>query len=297
MSEFKFACPVCGQHITADASASGGQLECPTCFRKIIVPQAPAVQDTKLIVSAAQVAKPRSTSLDAGPQLGPLQASPRRAAGPALAALLVLLCAAGAALFLFRHQVFKPVPPEEPGVTNAPARAPTGPVVLNTNYPVPTNIHWTLALTNAVFPSTTVAGKIHGSGFFCERAILRRDLLSLSQGKTWPWDLGVNVNLFARQAEDLSGGSLEVTPDRPRAPHILLRWKDERQQSATETITNGYALKLVFGQAANGRMPGKIYLCLPDEGRSFIAGTFDAEIREQQPQPKRSPHRPRKPKT
>lgn len=296
MSEFKFACPVCGQHITADASASGGQLECPTCFQKIIVPQAPAVQDTKLIVSAAQVAKARPTSLDAAPQLDPLQASPRRTGFPALVALLVLLCAAGAALVLFRHQIFKPAPPEQPGVTNALAQAPADPVILNTNYPVPTNIQWTLNLTNEVLPETTVAGRIHGSGFFCERAILRSDFLSLSQGKTWPWDLGVNVNLLARQAEDLSGGSLEVTPDRPRAPHILLRWKDEHQQSATETITNGYALKLVFGQAANGRMPGKIYLCLPDEARSFIAGTFDAEIREVPP-PKRSPKRPRKPKT
>ena len=42
MSEFKFACPVCGQHITADSSTSGGQIECPTCFQKIVVPQAPA---------------------------------------------------------------------------------------------------------------------------------------------------------------------------------------------------------------------------------------------------------------
>ena len=39
MSEFKFACPVCGQHITSDASATGKHLECPTCFQKIVVPQ------------------------------------------------------------------------------------------------------------------------------------------------------------------------------------------------------------------------------------------------------------------
>ena len=53
MSEFKFACPVCGQHITADSSASGSQLDCPTCFRKIVVPQAPAAE-TKLLLSATQ---------------------------------------------------------------------------------------------------------------------------------------------------------------------------------------------------------------------------------------------------
>ena len=44
MSEFKFACPVCGQHITAGSSASGSQIVCPTCFQKIVVPQAPDVR-------------------------------------------------------------------------------------------------------------------------------------------------------------------------------------------------------------------------------------------------------------
>ena len=28
-----------------------------------------------------------------------------------------------------------------------------------------------------------------------------------------------------------------------------------------------------------GRIPGRIYLCLPDEAKSFVAGTFDAEIK------------------
>ncbi len=41
MSEFKYACPVCGQHIKCDSSQSGTQMECPTCFQKIVVPQAP----------------------------------------------------------------------------------------------------------------------------------------------------------------------------------------------------------------------------------------------------------------
>ncbi len=56
MSEFKFACPVCGQHITTDSGSSGKSIECPTCFRKIVVPQAPASEETKLILSAAQAA-------------------------------------------------------------------------------------------------------------------------------------------------------------------------------------------------------------------------------------------------
>src|SRR6266446_9700702 len=47
MSEFKFACPVCGQHITADSSTGGAQIQCPTCFQKIVVPQPPVAGNTK----------------------------------------------------------------------------------------------------------------------------------------------------------------------------------------------------------------------------------------------------------
>ena len=96
MSEFKFACPVCGQHITADSSTSGGQIECPTCFQKIVVPQAPASAETKFILSAAQVGKPRPASTN-GTSLS--ESTPRaRAMQPVtvIAAVLLVVCAAGA---------------------------------------------------------------------------------------------------------------------------------------------------------------------------------------------------------
>jgi len=51
MSEFKYACPVCGQHIRCDSSQAGSVMECPTCFQKITVPQAPASEEQKLILT------------------------------------------------------------------------------------------------------------------------------------------------------------------------------------------------------------------------------------------------------
>jgi DNA-directed RNA polymerase subunit RPC12/RpoP len=290
MSEFKFACPVCGQHITADSSTSGGQIECPTCFRKIVVPQAPASQDTKLILSAAQVGKPRPSSLRPDAPLGSLQTAAPRSSLPAVLALLVLLCAAGAVLFVFRDRIFKSA--RAPTGTNALSQ-PAAPIALNPTYPIPTNIAWTLDLTNAAFPEAVAAGSIHGSGFRCEKAVLRGGLLSLIQGKAWPWDLSLALNFFARQGEELSGKTVQIPSDRPRAPRVVLRWKDAQQQPATETISGGYALNLVFGEATNGRMPGKIFICLPDSSKSFVAGTFDAEIRKPAPQKPRSPKAPK----
>src|SRR5439155_13404848 len=92
MSEFKFACPVCGQHITADSATSGTRLDCPTCFQKIIVPQAPASAGSKLIVSAVQVGKPRPPQHDALWQ-DAVPAPARRMSLVSFAVWMLLACA------------------------------------------------------------------------------------------------------------------------------------------------------------------------------------------------------------
>jgi hypothetical protein len=38
-------------------------------------------------------------------------------------------------------------------------------------------------------------------------------------------------------------------------------------------------MKLEFGTAKDGKIPGKIFLRLPDEAGSFLVGTFEAEIK------------------
>ena len=38
MSDFKFACPECGQHISADESCRGRQVQCPHCRHSFVVP-------------------------------------------------------------------------------------------------------------------------------------------------------------------------------------------------------------------------------------------------------------------
>ena len=38
MSEFKFSCPQCGQHIQCDTLWSGRQINCPACQQPLVVP-------------------------------------------------------------------------------------------------------------------------------------------------------------------------------------------------------------------------------------------------------------------
>jgi hypothetical protein len=271
MSEFKFACPVCGQHITADSSTGGGQIACPTCFQKIVVPQAPASAETKFILSAAQVGKPRPLPGETALQAGPLAPARARSSVWGLVALLLLVCAAGAAVFFFRDRIFKGSRPKPSTVVK-----------------LPPNLVWSLDLKSAAFPEANAAGRVHGRPFTPEHASLEGGIFSLRQGKTWPPELGITIMLPAQPGEELSGKTFEIAPGQPQpAPRLVARWKDDQQQPGKQEFARGYALKLVFEQPAHGHLPGKIYLCLPDEDQSVVAGTFEAALRKPKPtQPK-----------
>jgi len=208
---------------------------------------------------------------------------------PIAAILLAVVCIGSFLAILYREKIFKSGAGVRRASNDSSGKS------LKSAYPVPTNILWTLELTNAKVPETLAVGRIRGSGFLCERATLQGGTLTLRQGKTWPPDLGISVNFFAQQGEDLTGKTIEVGPDRPPPlPKVVLRWKNEQDKALTENLTQGYALKIVFGNPLEGRMPGRIYICLPDDLKSFVAGTFDAEIRKP-PAPR--PKQPKAPKT
>src|SRR5579862_3283689 len=275
MSEFKFACPVCGQHITADSSASGSQLECPTCFQRLVVPQAPVSGDPKLILSASKATaarKPFETGSD-------LTGKPkRRSLKAALTPLLLLLGTGGTAFLLWYDELT--------GLANGLAERATSPTskraapsAFQSPHPIPTGVVWTLNLTNANIPNGDLVGSIHGNGFLCERATFKAGRLSLRQGLIGVPDLGITVSMGVRQPEELKGKAVLVTPNNPvPAPRIVLRWRDDQQEPVTEHIHGGYAMKLIFGPVSNGRLHGRIFIALPDEQKSFAAGNFDAEI-------------------
>jgi hypothetical protein len=272
MSEFKFACPVCGQHITADSSASGSQLDCPTCFRKIVIPQAPASRESKFVLAASEASRPRSV------QSAPTPAGPAQTTKPAFGlvyviaagAMLIATIAIGSFIWLRSHRT-------ERADSNKPASPSIPPRVMPAG-----TVPWSLELASASFPAETAFGRIRGSDFVCDRAVLQGNQLNLRMGREWPPQLGLSIHLYARSPEDLSGRSALVTSNNIRSPRVVLRWR-EGQTNRVETFTNGYALKLEFGALKGNRLPGKIYLCVPDQNQSCVAGVFNAEIRRPSP--------------
>ena len=266
MSEFKFACPVCGQRMAVDSSASGAQVECPTCFQIVIVPKAPAA-GSKYQLSATQYLKP--VILPPAPSTKPASPVVHQRKPAVLIFALILACAVVTALFV-REKI----------VQSQPGRR----VMMGTNTASPAvSPLWTLDLTNAVFPKDTAAGRIHGKDFVCRQAVLLHDFLALRSGKGWQSEMAANIFLehsadSPRAAEMLSGRSFEVGTHQVNArPAVSLVWQDGNLR-VTELFTNGYTLKLEFGTVSSNRLPGKIYLCLPDATRSYVAGTFTAEV-------------------
>lgn len=277
MSELKFACPVCGQHITCDSSASGTPMDCPTCFRKLVVPQGAAGGSSNLILAAAQVSN-RAPASSGGTDLIASRASTRGFPWTTVA-LVLLLGAVIAGMYFFRDRILplarsKATPATPPPRQKSPPPSPAVP-----SAPDP---QWTLQLGGKQFPDVPAAGRINGNLFQVQRATLQGGTLNLRESSSSPLGLGVTVYLFANQGEDLAGKSIHIETNRNVAPRVAWRWKEEGR-TVTRNHREGYALRIEFGPVADGKLPGKIYLCTPDEAWSYVAGHFKAEIRKVQP--------------
>ena len=178
----------------------------------------------------------------------------------------------------------------------APVAKPAQPPVATSTVPASppatmvTDTNWTLELGRATMPDTPAKGRVHGREFKLQRCTIRNGSLSLRQGDSWPPDVGVSILLPPRPAEDYSKKTFLITANlTANVPRVILRWKDDQKLAATENIDRGYALKLEFGQVAGGQLPGKLYLCTPDEWKSFVLGSFKAEIRKPGPPKPRPP--------
>jgi len=282
MSEFKYACPVCGQHIKCDSSQAGSQMECPTCFQKITVPQAPSSDEQKFIITGTKKSERPTPTI---PETTSSFVPAAKGFPGALIVVIIFIFIGAAVAFVYRGTIFKSKnvstiaangltdeSNQVPGKTQRPPRpAPVAPPASDTN--------WTLSLDGMTdFPDATAAGRIHGQDFIVERASLQNGTLTLREGRNGAVTFGVEINFGGAQPEALAGQSLNIAANAPMAARITLHWLDGGQ-SAMEDLEGGYAMRLQFGQLAGNRLSGKIYFCAPDEMKSYIAGTFNAQIR------------------
>jgi len=276
MSLFKFACPVCGQHIECESWRSNTVMECPTCFQQITVPQAPATEDPKFIIAGTKVGgeRPVPVAPDAG-----LEAPPEKNIPIGVFIVIALLiCAAGAAVYLFRGKIFK----SAGGSNTATAPAaytppPIAPLPEGATMPSEDSTNWTLNLDKATIPDTPVVGYIQGKVLIAQKMVLNADGLTLRTPQ-YPPEAGVTIYLRPKPISSLYGKTVVYKTNSANAPGVSLRWIDAQGVYNTREVP-GYALRIEFGkQPADGHLPGKIYLCTPDDRKSWVVGTFSAEV-------------------
>lgn len=61
-------------------------------------------------------------------------------------------------------------------------------------------------------------------------------------------------------------------------PHVHIHSVPQDGSTAMEVFTDGYAMRIAFGQETDEGLPGEIALALPDKDRSSLAGRFLAKI-------------------
>ena len=280
MSEFKYACPVCGQHIKCDSAQSGTTMECPTCFQKIVVPQAPTSADQKFILQGTKVGGERPLPTAAAD--APLPPTPEKVAFWPIVVFSVIFVAALSLLLVFRNVVFKPHNHRPPAPGQSAQTGPAGPAKAAPAAPAANDALWNLNLESAAIPDSPVAGRIHGQNFIIGRATFQNGTLTLRDGTRGPVDFGITINFSGAQAEALGAATIAITTNTDEAARVTLRWNGDTD-SGRESFDSGYAMRLEFGPLENNRLPGRIYLCTPDAQKSYVLGSFNAEVRRSKP--------------
>jgi len=280
MSEFKYACPVCSQHIKCDSSQSGTIMVCPTCFQKIIVPQAPAGNDQKLILTGIKVGDRPSVK---DPEANPYASTQLKRFPGAIVVLVIFLFIGVAVAFVYHGTIFKPASPG--ATTNQLSSATNGKPALLTPAvvaPVADDTNWMLNLADATIPNSTAAGRIHGQDFITEHASFSNGSLNLRAGTHGPITFGITINFNGAQAAELAGKNLNILADTNKSARVTLHWQNDTD-TGKDSFDINYALRLEFGALTNNRLSGKIYLCTPDPQKSYLMGTFDADVHKSKP--------------
>jgi hypothetical protein len=196
-----------------------------------------------------------------------------------------------------------PVVPEPPAVSQAEPAAPSTapsppaePAAPKEAAPTPPATGWTTDVKAMVFPASPAAGTVSGQPFAPQTADISRirgRFLTLRQGDESNPDAEVRILLAAGKDENFAGKTYEVAPDAgPGAPAISVARKSQDRPAEPALFTDKYALRLEFGQESAGKLPGRVYLCLPDESKTYLAGTFTADIEPDYaklPRPEESP--------
>jgi hypothetical protein len=126
---------------------------------------------------------------------------------------------------------------------------------------------WTKDLKKARLPDGPIAGTIMGADFKVDKVQMQGTILTLESGRD-----RIIIFLTFKPGKDI----YEYKADDPQAgirPAIHLQIQST-QPPGMAVHLKGYEMRLEFGKEKDGKIPGKLYLSLPDDSNSCIAGNF-----------------------
>ena len=135
---------------------------------------------------------------------------------------------------------------------------------------------WTMDVKTTGIPESPVTGQIHGQNFEFKKAIFHAGYLKFESADSAEY-------VVIRGLKDIAGNIFEVDPNATdNVPKVEIAWGDNGQNT-TQSFTIGYAMELKFDPAKKRKVSGHIYLCLPDDSKSYIAGTFTVTLPKPKP--------------
>jgi Family of unknown function (DUF6498) len=138
---------------------------------------------------------------------------------------------------------------------------------------------WTLTADHAWIPEMPAAGRFKGNPFHANRGVLAGEVLRLSDtsGDT---SRTFAIRFTPEQMNAMANRIFQIgTNDAANVPEVrLVTHPKNSKDDDIETFAGGYAMQWQFGVTNKNKVALKIYLCLPDAQRSFVAGAFKITI-------------------
>lgn len=138
---------------------------------------------------------------------------------------------------------------------------------------------WTLTADHSWIPETPAAGSFRGNPFHANHGVLTGEVLRLSD-TSGDINRTFAIHFTAEQMNAMANRIFQIaTNEVANVPEVrLVTHQKNSKDTETETFAGGYAMQWQFGVKNKNKVPLKIYLCLPDAQRSFVAGTFKITI-------------------
>jgi len=172
---------------------------------------------------------------------------------------------------------------------------------------------WVADASRAEFPDRPAAGRLHGTAFAVESARIapywqtsgppeKQDrvdgaVLKLQRGKDWVPTNYYTIFLAVKPGETVDGKTFVVPAGGLFKQTEKIMDKDGKgwfrpvagvqansQEPGGKPRTDLFpkvTMRLEFGKRKDDRLPGKIYLCIDDKEKSFVAGSFEAVVEQE----------------